>query len=107
MIAKMPTLAAMAFKYAFGQPFVYPKNELDYSANFLRMCFSVPCEEYKVNAVLAKALDPIFILQLTTTERVHLDRAPRSSSGATPWPASRPASLAFGVRPTGAPTRRR
>src|SRR6202041_1207034 len=55
-------LPAMAFKYAIGQPFVYPKNELDYSANFLRMCFSVPCEEYKVNAVLARALDRIFIL---------------------------------------------
>ena len=51
----------MAFKYAIGQPFVYPKNDLDYSANFLRMCFSVPCEDYKVNAVLARALDRIFI----------------------------------------------
>ena len=49
MIAKMPTLAAMAYKYAIGQPFVYPKNDLDYCSNFLRMCFSVPCEEYKVN----------------------------------------------------------
>ena len=62
MIAKMPTLAGMAYKYNIGQPFVYPKNDLEYSANFLRMCFSVPCEEYKVNPVLARALDRIFIL---------------------------------------------
>src|SRR6202789_536098 len=86
MIAKMPTLAAMAFKYAIGQPFVYPKNELDYSANFLRMCFSVPCEEYKVNAVLARALDLIFILhadheQNASTSTVRL----AGSSGANPF----------------------
>src|SRR6476661_8089491 len=86
MIAKMPTLAAMAFKYAVGQPFVYPKNELDYSANFLRMCFSVPCEDYKVNAVLARALDRIFILhadheQNASTSTVRL----AGSSGANPF----------------------
>ena len=86
MIAKMPTLAAMAFKYAIGQPFVYPKNELEYSANFLRMCFSVPCEEYKVNAVLARALDRIFILhadheQNASTSTVRL----AGSSGANPF----------------------
>ena len=86
MIAKMPTLAAMAYKYAIGQPFVYPKNELDYSANFLRMCFSVPCEEYKVNAVLARALDRIFILhadheQNASTSTVRL----AGSSGANPF----------------------
>ena len=86
MIAKMPTLAAMAFKYAIGQPFVYPKNELDYSANFLRMCFSVPCEDYKVNAVLARALDRIFILhadheQNASTSTVRL----AGSSGANPF----------------------
>src|SRR5437667_4602468 len=62
MIAKMPTLAAMAYKYSIGQPFIYPKNELDYSTNFLRMCFAVPCEEYKPNPVLARAMDRIFIL---------------------------------------------
>ena len=62
MIAKMPTLAAMAYKYSVGQPFVYPKNDLDYTSNFLNMCFAVPCEEYQVNPVLAKALDRIFIL---------------------------------------------
>src|SRR5580698_1766903 len=53
MIAKMPTLAAMAFKYSIGQPFVFPKNDLDYAANFLRMCFAVPCEDYTANPVLA------------------------------------------------------
>jgi citrate synthase len=62
MIAKLPTLAAMAYKYTIGQPFVYPKNDVDYAGNFLRMCFAVPCEEYKVNPVLARALDRIFIL---------------------------------------------
>ena len=62
MIAKMPTMAAMAYKYSIGQPFIYPKNELDYATNFLRMCFAVPCEEYKPNAVLARAMDRIFIL---------------------------------------------
>src|SRR5208337_761621 len=86
MIAKMPTLAAMAYKYAIGQPFVYPKNELDYCSNFLRMCFSVPCEEYKVNAVLARALDRIFILhadheQNASTSTVRL----AGSSGANPF----------------------
>src|SRR6188474_636250 len=62
MIAKVPTLAAMAYKYSIGQPFVYPKNDLDYASNFLRMCFAVPCEDYVVNPVLARALDKIFIL---------------------------------------------
>ncbi|MBX3525033.1 MAG: citrate (Si)-synthase, partial [Rhodoblastus sp.] len=62
MIAKIPTLAAMAFKYVAGQPFVYPQNSLDYTSNFLRMCFAVPCEEYKVNPILSRALDRIFIL---------------------------------------------
>jgi len=86
MIAKAPTLAAMAFKYAIGQPFVYPKNDLDYASNFLRMCFSVPCEDYKANAVLARALDRIFILhadheQNASTSTVRL----AGSSGANPF----------------------
>ena len=86
MIAKMPTLAAIAYKYAIGQPFVYPKNDLDYSSNFLRMCFSVPCEDYKVNAVLSRALDRIFILhadheQNASTSTVRL----AGSSGANPF----------------------
>ena len=86
MIAKMPTLAAMAYKYNIGQPFVYPKNELDYASNFLRMCFAVPCEDYKVNPVLARALDRIFILhadheQNASTSTVRL----AGSSGANPF----------------------
>ena len=62
LIAKMPTIAAMAYKYHIGQPFVYPRNDLDYASNFLRMCFSVPAEEYEVNPVLSKAMDRILIL---------------------------------------------
>jgi citrate synthase len=86
MIAKMPTLAAMAYKYSVGQPFVYPRNELDYAANFLHMCFAVPCEEYKVNPVLARAMDRIFILhadheQNASTSTVRL----AGSSGANPF----------------------
>ena len=86
MIAKMPTLAAMAYKYNIGQPFVYPKNDLDYASNFLRMCFAVPCEDYKVNPVLARALDRIFILhadheQNASTSTVRL----AGSTGANPF----------------------
>jgi citrate synthase len=86
LIAKMPTLAAMAYKYTIGQPFVYPMNDLDYPSNFLRMCFSVPCEEYKPNPILARALDRIFILhadheQNASTSTVRL----AGSSGANPF----------------------
>ena len=86
MIAKVPTLAAMAFKYNAGQPFIYPQNNLDYASNFLRMCFAVPCEEYKINPVLAQALDTIFILhadheQNASTSTVRL----AGSSGANPF----------------------
>src|SRR3954465_3456052 len=86
MIAKSPTIAAMAYKYSIGQPLVYPKNNLDYTSNFLHMCFSVPCEEYKVNPVLARALDRIFILhadheQNASTSTVRL----AGSSGANPF----------------------
>lgn len=62
MVAKIPTIAAMAYKYSIGQPFVYPKNELDYTENFLYMLFSTPSEDYKVNKVLSSALNKIFIL---------------------------------------------
>ena len=62
LIAKMPTIAAWAYKYSIGQPFTYPKNDLSYAANFLHMCHAVPTEEYVVNPVVAKALDLIFIL---------------------------------------------
>ena len=86
MIAKIPTLAAMAHKYSIGQPFVYPKNDLDYTSNFLRMCFAVPCEEYRVNPILSRALDRIFILhadheQNASTSTVRLS----GSSGANPF----------------------
>ena len=86
MIAKMPTIAAMAYKYHIGQPFVYPRNEMNYAANFLHMCFAVPCEEYKVNPVLARAMERIFILhadheQNASTSTVRL----AGSSGANPF----------------------
>ncbi len=75
MIAKMPTLAAMAYKYSIGQPFVYPKNDLDYTSNFLRMCYAVPCEEYEVNPIFAKALDKISSARRPRAERLDLDGA--------------------------------
>ncbi len=64
LIAKMPTIAAMAYKYSTGQPFVFPLNSLSYTENFMRMCFAVPAEEYKANPVLVDALDKIFILHM-------------------------------------------
>jgi citrate synthase len=86
LIAKMPTIAARAFKYSIGQPFVSPRNELDYASNFLRMCFAVPAEDYKVNPVLARAMDVFFILhadheQNASTSTVRL----AGSSGANPF----------------------
>ena len=86
LIAKLPTLVAMCHKYTIGQPFVYPRNELYYTANFFRMMFSVPCEEYKINDVLVRALDRIFILhadheQNASTSTVRL----AGSSGANPF----------------------
>ena len=62
LIAKMPTLVAMAYKYSVGQPYMYPRNDLSYAANFMRMMFATPCEDYKVNDVLVRAMDRIFIL---------------------------------------------
>ena len=86
MIAKLPTIAAMAFKYSIGQPFVYPRNDLDYASNFLRMCFSVPAEEYEVDPILSRAMDRIFTLhadheQNASTSTVRL----AGSSGANPF----------------------
>ena len=86
LIAKMPTIAAMAYKYSIGQPFVYPRNDLGYAANFLHMCFAVPAGPYEVNPVLAKAMDRIFTLhadheQNASTSTVRL----ASSSGANPF----------------------
>ena len=86
LIAKMPTIAAMAYKYNIGQPFVYPRNDLDYASNFLRMCFSVPAEEYVPDPILSRAMDRIFTLhadheQNASTSTVRL----ASSSGANPF----------------------
>ncbi|MHA6299117.1 citrate synthase [Devosia sp. CAU 1758] len=93
MIAKMPTIAAMAYKYSVGQPFVYPRNDLDYASNFLHMCFSVPAEEYKVDPKIARAMDLIFTLhadheQNASTSTVRLS----GSSDANPF-----ACIAAGV----------
>ncbi len=86
LIAKMPTLVAMAYKYSVGQPFLYPRNDLSYSANFMRMMFGTPCEEYEPNEVLVRALDRILILhadheQNASTSTVRL----AGSSGANPF----------------------
>lgn len=86
LVAKMPTIAAWAYKYHIGQPFVYPRNDLDYASNFLRMCFSVPAEEYEVNPIFSRAMDRILTLhadheQNASTSTVRL----ASSSGANPF----------------------
>jgi citrate synthase len=93
LIAKLPTLVAMAYKYGIGQPYIYPKNELSYSANFMRMMFGTPCEEYEPNDVLVRAIDRIFILhadheQNASTSTVRLC----GSSGTNPF-----AAIAAGV----------
>jgi citrate synthase len=86
LIAKMPTMAAMAYKYSLGQPFIYPRNNLKYAENFLNMTFAVPCEEYEVNPVLARAMDLFLILhadheQNASTSTVRI----AGSSGANPF----------------------
>ena len=93
LISKMPTLVAMAYKYGKGEPYVYPRNDLSYAGNFLRMMFATPCEEYVVNPVLERALDRIFILhadheQNASTSTVRLC----GSSGTNPF-----AAIAAGV----------
>ncbi|MCK6401579.1 MAG: citrate synthase [Sphaerotilus natans subsp. sulfidivorans] len=93
LIAKMPTLVAMAYKYSVGQPYMYPKNDLSYAGNFMRMMFATPCEDYKVNPVIERALDRIFILhadheQNASTSTVRLC----GSSGTNPF-----AAIAAGV----------
>jgi citrate synthase len=93
MVAKLPTIVAMAYKYSVGQPFVYPRNDLDYASNFLHMCFAVPAEEYKIDPVVAKAMDRIFTLhadheQNASTSTVRLS----GSSDANPF-----ACIAAGV----------
>ena len=86
LIAKMPSIAAAAYKYSVGQPFIYPRNDLSFAGNFLRMCFGVPTEEYKSNPILTRAMDRIFILhadheQNASTSTVRL----AGSSGANPF----------------------
>ena len=86
MVAKMPTIAGWAYKYSIGQPFIYPRNDLDFAENFLHMLFATPCEEYKVNPVIARAMDRILILhadheQNASTSTVRL----AGSSGANPF----------------------
>ncbi len=86
LLSKMPTLAAMCYKYSIGQPFIYPRNDLDYAENFLHMMFATPCEEYEVNPVVARAMDKIFTLhadheQNASTSTVRL----AGSSGANPF----------------------
>ncbi|MFT7409517.1 MAG: citrate synthase [Oleispira sp.] len=86
LIAKIPTLAAMVYKYSMGQPFMYPRNDLDYSENFLHMMFNTPCEEKKISPILAKAMDRIFLLhadheQNASTSTVRL----AGSTGANPF----------------------
>ena len=93
LIAKMPTLVAMAYKYSVGQPYIYPRNDLSYTENFMRMMFATPCEDYKVNEVLVRAMDRIFILhadheQNASTSTVRLC----GSSGTNPF-----AAIAAGV----------
>ena len=93
LIAKMPTLVSMAYKYTIGQPYIYPKNDLSYTANFMRMMFGTPCEEYVPNDVLVRAMDRIFILhadheQNASTSTVRLC----GSSGTNPF-----AAIAAGV----------
>ena len=93
LIGKMPGLVAMTYKYSVGEPYIYPRNDLSYSANFMRMMFAIPCEEYKINDVLTRAIDRIFILhadheQNASTSTVRLC----ASSGTSPF-----AAIAAGV----------
>ena len=105
MIAKMPTIAAMAYKYSIGQPFVAPRNDLDYASNFLHMMFGVPCEDWRVNPARA-CMDRILIL--------HADHGPNASastvrlagsSGANPFACIAAGIACFGAPPMAAPTK--
>jgi citrate synthase len=106
LIAKMPTIAAMTYKYSMGQPLMYPRNDLNYAENFLHMMFNTPCEIKPISPVLAKAMDRIFIL--------HADHEQTHPPPLCVWPAlraptrllvSRQALQLFGARHTAAPTR--
>jgi citrate synthase len=104
LIAKMPTIAAYSYKHSIGQPFIYPRNDLDYASNFLRMMFGTPCEEYAADPVVAKAIDLLLIL--------HADHEQNCSTstvrlvGSSSSRASRPASAPSGGRCTAGRTRR-
>src|SRR5690554_3668598 len=102
LIAKMPTLAAMVYKYSMGQPFMYPRNDLSYAENFLHMMFNTPCEEKPINPVIAKAMDKIFMLhadheQNASTSTVRL----AGSSGANPYACIAPRIAALWGRAHG------
>ncbi len=86
LISKMPTLAAMSYKYSIGQPFMYPRNDLIYAGNFLHMMFAVPCEEYKVNPVIERAMDRIFTLHADHEQNASTSSMRMAgSSGANPF----------------------
>jgi citrate synthase len=86
LIAKMPTISAMAYKYSVGQPFIYPQNDLSYAGNFLRMCFAVPAEDYKVNPILERAMDRILILHADHEQNASTSTVRSAgSSGANPF----------------------
>src|SRR5436190_17620016 len=93
LIAKLPTLVAMAFKYSVGQPYMYPRNDLSYAANFMRMMFATPCADYKINDVLVRAVDRIFILHADHEQNASTSTVRRcASSGTNPF-----AAIAAGV----------
>jgi hypothetical protein len=106
LIAKMPTLVAMAYKYGIGQPYMYPKNDLSYAGNFMRMMFGTPCEDYKVNPVLERAWTASSSCTPTTSRT---PPPPRCACAARRAPTrlrpSQPAWPACGARPTVAPTK--
>lgn len=86
LLSKMPTVAAMCYKYSIGQPFVYPKNDLSYAGNFLHMMFATPCEEYEVNPVLERAMDRILILHADHEQNASTSTVRTAgSSGANPF----------------------
>ena len=108
LIAKTPTIAAMAYKYSIGQPFTYPRNDLDYTSNFLQMCFAVPCEPYIVNPS-SRARSTAYSFCMPITSRMHRRRQSVSPAHQEPTHSrvSRPVSPAFGGPRTAAPTKPR
>jgi citrate synthase len=108
LLSKMPTMAAMCYKYSIGQPFVYPRNDLSYAGNFLRMMFATPCEEYEVNPVLERAMDRILILHADHEQNASTSTVRTAgSSGANPFACIAAGIASCGDRRTAAPTKRR